>query len=213
MIFINYAHEDVDAAIKINEELKKHGIITWFDRESLIPCQIFEAVIKQAIKKCDYFLCILSSRSVNKRGFVNKEIVQALNILDEYPDFNIFIIPIRLDNCLPSHDKINDIHWIDMYPNWREGIHKIFIAIEYNEKIKCTSNSRSKFTTNALIEGTLARETNFKCHRISAYRARLVEYAARCPELLDRGADLAKLESFVSSELKYLWITAPPLGW
>lgn len=45
----------------------------------------------------------LSEKSVSKEGFVQKELRQAFEIAAEKPEGTIFLVPVRLDNCiLPS---------------------------------------------------------------------------------------------------------------
>ncbi len=78
-------------------------------------------VIRQAIRDCRFFLVLLSSDSVQK-GIVNKQLAQALDIIDELPETDIFIIPARLDNCQPSHEKLRALHKIDLFPNPEKGL-------------------------------------------------------------------------------------------
>lgn len=63
-----------------------------------------------------FFIAILSSHTGLRRGFVNTELNQALEILQEFPEGKIFIIPVRLDNCdLPYHD-LHEIQYVDFFP-------------------------------------------------------------------------------------------------
>jgi HEAT repeat protein len=129
-IFISYAREDTRAAERLCEDLKSVGTNVWFDKEALLPGQKWKVAIKQAIRSCHYFLAVLSKNSVTKRGYVQKEVSEALDIVDEFPDSKIFLIPIRLDECEPSHEKLNDFHWVDMFPDWDSGLEKILSAIQ-----------------------------------------------------------------------------------
>jgi hypothetical protein len=70
-------------------------------------------------------LALLSSGSVGKKGFVQREIREALDVLAEYPDDEIYMIPVRLDDCRPSHDKLHELNWVDLFPDQEEGIRKI----------------------------------------------------------------------------------------
>ncbi|VVB94982.1 TIR domain protein [uncultured archaeon] len=130
LVFLSYAKEDLKNAKKIFEDLKKQGINIWVDFDSLRPGEKWEPTIKKAIKECRYFLAVLSSNSETKKGFVQKEITLALEIRDEFPEQDIYIIPIRLNDCHPSHEKLNEHHRVDMFPSWDDGIHKIvsFVA-------------------------------------------------------------------------------------
>ena len=129
LAFISYAHEDEMAARKLYSDLKKSGANPWRDKECLLPGQKWEIAIKQAIKKSDFFIAVLSSNSVEKIGYVQKEITQALDILDEFPESRVFIIPIRLDECNPSHEKLKGLHWADMFPIWDNGLVKILSVL------------------------------------------------------------------------------------
>lgn len=139
--FLNYAKVDVNKAERLFFDLKKVGLKIWFDKDFLLPGQKWKIEIKKVIKNCRYFLLLFSSNSVNHRGFVNKEITYALDLLDEFPETEIFIIPIRIDKCDPSHEKLHDLHWVDMFPNWRNGINKILLATEIIENNGLTQRS------------------------------------------------------------------------
>src|SRR5262245_23245681 len=109
-VFISYAREDVKSARKICDDLENAGLDVWFDEQSLLPGQRWEAEIGRAIKSCSYFLALLSSNSVSKRGYVQNELKDALEVLDELPPSEIFIIPVRLDQSSPLHEKLSDLH-------------------------------------------------------------------------------------------------------
>lgn len=132
IVFLSYAREDQRDAKKIFNYLEKNGVEIWadFDNASLPPGSKWEPAIKRAIKKSRYFLAILSSNSVAKKGFAQKELVIALKILDEFPEHDIFIIPVRLNECYPSHEKLKELNWVDMFPSWEDGINKILSVIK-----------------------------------------------------------------------------------
>ena len=133
-IFISYAREDIDAAKRIYSELKSLGANVWLDQESILPGQNWKVAINQEIRNCRYFLAILSQNSVTKKGFVQRELSEALDILKEFPTSDIFIIPIRLNDCVPSHERLKDIQWADMFPSWESGLSKICSAIGIEAK-------------------------------------------------------------------------------
>ena len=108
-IFISYAREDIEAAKRLYGDLQKKGLYPWFDQKSILAGEKWEITIKNAIKDCRYFVALLSSNSVAKRGFVNKELTQALEVLNEYPEPEIYIIPVRLDDCTPTHEKLKEL--------------------------------------------------------------------------------------------------------
>ncbi|MCP4113181.1 MAG: toll/interleukin-1 receptor domain-containing protein [Desulfobacteraceae bacterium] len=70
-VFISYAREDQKAAIKLFNKLKTEGVIPWIDYENILAGHNWKATVKQAIKGSSYFLALLSSNSVNKKGYNN----------------------------------------------------------------------------------------------------------------------------------------------
>jgi TIR domain-containing protein len=127
-IFISYAREDFDAAKKLSEDLKRAGLTPWLDKKSLVPGQNWRASINNAIKKSRYFVPLLSSNSVGKRGFVQKEFKHSLDVLDEVPESQIFIIPARLDDCEIPYKKLKDIEYVDLFPDWNKGVQRLIEA-------------------------------------------------------------------------------------
>src|SRR3972149_2207189 len=78
-VFINYAREDREVARRLYNELKAAGAEPWFDEESLLPGQNWRTVIKSAIANNRYFISLLSSNSVNKKGVVQAEMFRPTN--------------------------------------------------------------------------------------------------------------------------------------
>lgn len=108
--------------------MRNLGRDVWFDKDSLLGGQRWLSAITEAIRNSSYFITLLSSNSVGKRGIVQKEIKEALKIVENLPEDEIFIIPVRLDECEPSYQLLRDIHWIDLFPDWEAGLKQIVKA-------------------------------------------------------------------------------------
>src|SRR5712692_3635198 len=93
-LFISYAREDLEPARQLYKSLKEAGLRPWLDAECLRPGQQWKIEIRRAIRNCRYFIVLLSSRSVSRKGFVHKELTDALELLDMYPDSEIYLIPV-----------------------------------------------------------------------------------------------------------------------
>jgi len=113
-IFISYAHEDTARVKVIYERLQSAGYQPWLDREHIIPGQRWEPVIKEALKRSAFVLVCLSETSINKRGFLQKEIKQALEHADEKLEDDVFLIPARLDDCAVP-ESLGEIQWVDLF--------------------------------------------------------------------------------------------------
>jgi len=147
-IFLNYAKEDIDFAKKIYNHMNNKGIDVWLDEFSLRPGQKWKTEIKKAINESQYFLALLSSKSVTKQGYVQKELKEALEILDEMPESQIFILPMRIDECEPSHHAINELHWVDLFPSWNDGIQKVVETILINENFDIDEKKNISYNRN-----------------------------------------------------------------
>ena len=130
IIFLSYAREDIEIAERIYNDLSKLGFNIWFDKKSLLAGQKWKIEIKKAIKNSSHFLALLSPRSVSKRGFVQKELKEALELLDEFPESDIFLIPVRLEECNPSHERLYELHWVNLFPSYKKGINDILRVLK-----------------------------------------------------------------------------------
>jgi CheY-like chemotaxis protein len=111
-VFISYAREDAEIAKEIWDLLNHYGVVPWLDKENILPGKDWEMEIKKAINSADVVLTCLSNNSVSKKGFVQKELRFALDVLGLEPEGSVFVIPIRLDDCsIP--DSIKMLHCLD----------------------------------------------------------------------------------------------------
>ena len=113
-IFLCHASEDLASVRGIYELLREHGFRPWLDKEDLLPGQIWSQEIPKVLRCSHYVLIFFSKTSVHKRGYVQKEFKLALQVLEEIPEGEIFIIPLRLDEC-EVPDRFRHIHYVDLF--------------------------------------------------------------------------------------------------
>lgn len=99
MIFISYASEDLTAALTLFDALEAEGLHPWLDKKKILPGQDFDSQIWVAATRAEFFCILLSPRSVNKRGFVRKEMRFALEKWKEKLPDDVYLIPCRIDNA------------------------------------------------------------------------------------------------------------------
>lgn len=124
-VFISYARENLDAAERLADALGASGFTPWVDRRRLRGGDRWKRTIEDTIKSSRFFVPLLSNCSVNKRGYVQREIRRALEILDEMPERSVFIVPARLEECQPSHSTLEELNWVDLFPNWSVGVKRL----------------------------------------------------------------------------------------
>jgi len=121
-VFISYAREDYVLAKRLYSDLKNVGLNPWLDKEKIMVGHNWKTEIDQAIRESSYFCALLSKNSVTKVGYVQKELKKALDILDNYPGSEIFLLPIRLEDCRPVDERLQDLHWADFFPSYEGGL-------------------------------------------------------------------------------------------
>jgi hypothetical protein len=113
-IFISYAKEDKEKVKKIYQKLKQEGFRPWLDEENLQAGQDWKAEIEKSIESSDFVITCLSNKSIHKRGFVQKEIVWALDFVEKMPEDKVYLIPIRLEECeIPR--RLNRYHCLNIF--------------------------------------------------------------------------------------------------
>jgi len=132
-VFISYAKEDFKHAKKLYNDLKKAGISPWLDKYNILPGQNWKYKITKAIENSIFFIAVLSSNSLNKKGYVQKELKKALDILDEYPHDKEFIIPVRIEDCIPEDEKLQNIHFADLFEDYDFSISQIIQVIKQSD--------------------------------------------------------------------------------
>lgn len=162
-IFISYAKEDFNHAKKLYDDFIKIGLEPWIDFENILPGQNWRLTITKAIEDSNFFLTLLSSNSVTKKGYVQKEQKIALEILDNLPPNEIFVIPVRINECEPNDDKLHNLQRVDLFPSYDEGFKKILRVVfpENNIKTKSIEKIELNKNNNQLVSELISAYHNF----------------------------------------------------
>ena len=114
-IFVSYARPDAQIVGQIVRFLNHvAGFDTWFDLHDLLPGQEWRFVIEREISSASLLILCLSTRSVDRTGFFQKELRLALEQFALRPKGQVFIIPIRLNPC-PIPEDIAHLQVLDMF--------------------------------------------------------------------------------------------------
>jgi formylglycine-generating enzyme required for sulfatase activity len=126
-IFLSYAREDGESVKRLYQALTDAGFEPWMDVEKLFPGEQWNLAIERAIRQADFFVACISTRSVNKRGVIQKEIREALDIWQEKLDSDIYLIPARLEDC-QTPPALARIQWVDLFRD--DGFARLHRALE-----------------------------------------------------------------------------------
>lgn len=98
-VFLCHSSNDKEIIRELFQKLVDEGFDPWLDEEKLLPGQDWDYEIKKALKASDAVIVFLSNNSVSKAGYVQKEIKWAIDLAQEQPEGEIFLIPARIENC------------------------------------------------------------------------------------------------------------------
>ena len=91
----------------------------------LLPGQNWPRAIESAIETSDFFIACFSENSVGKRGGFQAEIRYALDCARRVPLDEIFLVPVRLDDCRVPRPIRNELQYIDLFPDWTLGVRRL----------------------------------------------------------------------------------------
>jgi hypothetical protein len=124
-VFLAYVTEDADAAARLCDALESGGFSVWMDVRKLLPGQNWPRAIENAIETSDFFVPCFSTSSVNKRGGFQAEVRYALDCARRTPLDDIFIAPVRLDDCRVPRSIQRELQYVDLFPDWQRGVRRL----------------------------------------------------------------------------------------
>ena len=101
------------------------------DAKDILPGEKWSSSIRKAVQRSDFFLACLSKNSVGKRGWIQREIKGALDIWQEKLDSDIYLIPVRLEDC-EAPESLSGFQWVDLFEEdgWTRLVKAIRVGIE-----------------------------------------------------------------------------------
>jgi ActR/RegA family two-component response regulator len=155
-IFLSYVKSERDKVRLVYDQLENEGFTPWMDMMDIKGGEKWEDVIEQSIKDSIFFLVFISKKSLTRRGFFQKEINYALEIAKKKLKGDIYLIPIRLENC-DVPDNLNKFQWIDIFE--KDGFerlkHSLYSGIErYLGGNFAENKDKSLLDTNSMNLGS-----------------------------------------------------------
>jgi len=115
-VFLSYASEDVDAAVRICEALRAAGVEVWFDRSELRGGDAWDSQIKKQIHDCALFVPLISAHSnARSEGYFRGEWHLATRRLHNMADDAAFVVPVVVDDTREADARVPEeffrAHW------------------------------------------------------------------------------------------------------
>jgi hypothetical protein len=125
-VFLAYVEEDGAAVDRLYAVFEENGFAPWMDRRKLLPGQNWPRAIEEAIETADFFVPCFSRNSVSKKGGFQAEIRYALDCARSVPLDEVFIVPVRLNDCRVPARIQKELQYIDLFPRWESGLRRLF---------------------------------------------------------------------------------------
>jgi hypothetical protein len=115
-VFLCHAPQDTPVVRELYRRFLAGGWIDpWLDEEKLLPGQDRNLEIDKAIESAGAVIVFLSTASVTKEGYVQKEMRHIMDLAMQKPEGATFVLPLRLDDCdLPR--SLRAYQHVDYFP-------------------------------------------------------------------------------------------------
>ena len=189
-IFLCYAKPDEDKVEELYKKLSDVGFKPWMAKRDILPGQQWKNQIKKAIKDSDFFLVCMTGNSVNRRGYLQKEIRDALEIWQEKLEEDIYLIPCRLQDC-DVPERLLDFQWVNLYEanGWNLLTESLRAGIKYMISDIVDISKLKKFEVGERKDGGQKEQT--KRRSLSPLRE-VLSKSRYCKERVKEAENLAK---------------------
>jgi TIR domain len=134
--FISYVRENRAEVDRLRDDLRRHGVDVWIDRDQIVPGRRWRLAIRDAIRQGASFLACFSEEYIKRnRTYMNEELTLAIDELRQHAFDRTWFIPIRLAPVpiparpLGGGEVLGDLHCVDLFENWEDGVRAIVDAI------------------------------------------------------------------------------------
>ncbi len=138
-VFLAYAEYDRAEVRRLYKALRAAGFDAWMDEEKLLPGQNWPRAIERAIETSDFFLGCFSRRSASRRGYFHCELRCALDLASQVPLDDVFLVPVRLDDCALPRPISQRTQFVDLFPDWEAGVARLVQMIEGQMRLRKSS--------------------------------------------------------------------------
>ena len=129
-VFLAHVEEDAVAALCLADALSRAGMKVWIDKRKLLPGQDWRRAIERAIERSDFFVACFSRTAIRKRGQFPVEVRLALRCADRMPLDDLFVVPVRFEECRVPQRIQTATQYVDLFPQWDAGVAKLIRSMQ-----------------------------------------------------------------------------------
>ena len=112
-VFLSYARPDQARVTELYDKLAEAGFEPWMDVE-LLGGENWEDAIRARLRKADIVLACHSRETDDRRGFRRREIKWALEISEEKLCSDLYLLPVRFEECALDH-SLEKLQRVDLF--------------------------------------------------------------------------------------------------
>lgn len=130
-VFISHSSKNASFVLRLKEVLTKHGLKSFMSKTNIRGAQEWHDEIGTALKRCDWFLLVLSPQSVDS-AWVKHELIYAL----QENRYRGHIIPVLYKNCDQESLSwtLSAIEWIDFRKNFDDACEELLLIWQLKYK-------------------------------------------------------------------------------
>jgi TolB-like protein/Tfp pilus assembly protein PilF len=109
-VFVSYASQDAEAALRLCEALRAGGVSVWFDQAELRGGDAWDREIRQQILDCAIFIPIVSSSTQQRlEGYFRREWKLAADRTHDMSERMAFLVPVVIDGTSDAEADVPDV--------------------------------------------------------------------------------------------------------
>ena len=130
-VFLCHSSNDKPAVRELYQKLRAEAWIQpWLDEEELYPGQDWNMEIEKAVEAADAIIVCLTKNSINKEGYVQRELRIVLDFADYKPEGTIYILPVRLEECEPPR-RLRAWQYADYFEGQRDrALERLLVSLK-----------------------------------------------------------------------------------
>ncbi len=115
-VFLSYASQDAEAALRLCAALRAAGVEVWFDQNELVGGDAWDAKIRKQIAECALFLPLISANTQARlEGYFRIEWKLAARRTHAMATAKAFLLPVVIDATRDAEahvpDEFRDVQW------------------------------------------------------------------------------------------------------
>ena len=147
-VFLSYTKNDGQKVNEFYKDLKAKGFIPWMDSFDLLPGMQWNNVIQNNMSDADVCIIFISENSLEKIGYVQRELNYFADKLNEMPENYIYCIPVVLDSSEAPTILSKKIQYVKVenpnQDNWQRVLRSLELAASQRD-IELRNNESGEF--------------------------------------------------------------------